>query len=866
MRSLSRSLGNNVEFAVDLRRRELVVSFTMAMPDFDDEDGVSSAENSSMSSQDSDPGPSSQYKFTVPFQQIDEMWMRGSETSGLELLIPMSIPPRFFRKRTDIAATHQDGSKQWHLDSNAFYRQTDITRNRRLLKHAPFSLRKPAPVIDIGKFITAICRSILTSLLLGRWLMYRIKVDDDSVRTGQWKQIQQAMFDFNIGLSQSPPLDLIPYVETGFWKCIDHPQYGPMDNSSILRSLHASGSVFLPFEVQYQLEVCISQGLLHESNMDAGFVNRLASLSNREALRRLESLAYRGERLFDPSALFESNFPRSSTTMSTARRVPTHCVWQRSVTITPTSIYFSSPTVEVTNRIIRKHRELQDRFLRVRFSDEKQEGRIHAGDNDSHDPLFTRIKRCLNNGITVGDRHFEYLASGNSQFREHGAIFYAGTPTLSADQIRKGMGDFSNIRIVAKYASRVGLCFSTTYPINGTRANILPIDDVMHHGYNFTDGVGKISGFLARIIADELGFQGPRNDPPSVFQFRLAGCKGVLAVSQDVGPRDIHIRESQYKFHAPHEGLEIIRCGSFTSAQLNRQLINILTCNGVPDHVFLIKQQKQLQRLEKAMENENVALDLLQHRVDPNQATLTVASMILDGFMQSREPFTMSLLQLWRAWSVKSLKEKASLDVEEGAFVLGCVDETNTLRGHSVEDLDNTAHDEGLLPEIFLQISDLDNPGRYRIITGVCVLARNPSLHPGDIRVVKAVDVPSLHHHKNAVVFPLNGYRDLPSMCSGGDLDGDDFFIAWDKSLVPLAWNVPPMDYKGPVPLTLGRPVTVDDITSFFVNYMKNDSLGRIANAHIANADCEQDGAKSAKCKCVVIFVSCLVAHRALQA
>ena len=32
---------------------------------------------------------------------------------------------------------------------------------------------------------------------------------------------------------------------------------------------------------------------------------------------------------------------------------------------------------------------------------------------------------------------------------------------------------------------------------------------------------------------------------------------------------------------------------------------------------------------------------------------------------------------------------------------------------------------------------------------------------------------------------PAEGYRDIPSECSGGDFDGDDFSILYDKRLIP---------------------------------------------------------------------------------
>jgi len=180
--------------------------------------------------------------------------------------------------------------------------------------------------------------------------------------------------------------------------------------------------------------------------------------------------------------------------------------------------------------------------------------------------------------------------------------------------------------------------------------------------------------------------------------------------------------------------------------------------------------------------------------------------------------------------------------------VLGCVDETGTLRGHSVATEGSKNKDVNKLPQIFLQLSD---PNRYDetiIVKGVCIVGRNPSLHPGDIRVVQAVDNPLLHHLKDVVVFASTGDRPVPNMLSGGDLDGDDFFVIWDPNLIPTEWNFPPMSYTPSKPLELQRDVEVNDIRDFFVKYMKNDVLPLIATAHLAHCDQEEGGPKSQKC------------------
>jgi RNA-dependent RNA polymerase len=43
------------------------------------------------------------------------------------------------------------------------------------------------------------------------------------------------------------------------------------------------------------------------------------------------------------------------------------------------------------------------------------------------------------------------------------------------------------------------------------------------------------------------------------------------------------------------------------------------------------------------------------------------------------------------------------------------------------------------------------------IVKGKVVVAKNPCLHPGDIRILEAVDAPSLHHLVDCLVFPQKG-------------------------------------------------------------------------------------------------------------
>lgn len=71
---------------------------------------------------------------------------------------------------------------------------------------------------------------------------------------------------------------------------------------------------------------------------------------------------------------------------------------------------------------------------------EQAEGRINAcAEKSQNDELFTRVFRTLANGIQIGDRHYQFLAFGNSQFRENGAYFFCETDHLTCEGIRQWM-------------------------------------------------------------------------------------------------------------------------------------------------------------------------------------------------------------------------------------------------------------------------------------------------------------------------------------------------------------------------------------------------------------------------------------------
>ena len=160
MQSLSAASGNDITFNVNVRRKEIHVSFTLDAGGDEENDSASSTESfSSGGSGNIDPTLKNVYRFSIPFHQIQKCFRRKLEAGGYEIFIPAKIPPKFYRKRSNLLETHQSDGKDWNLDVHAWYRQTDFVRHRNALKNTPLSLRKATPVIDIGEFF-ALCRRV----------------------------------------------------------------------------------------------------------------------------------------------------------------------------------------------------------------------------------------------------------------------------------------------------------------------------------------------------------------------------------------------------------------------------------------------------------------------------------------------------------------------------------------------------------------------------------------------------------------------------------------------------------------------------------------------------------------------------------
>lgn len=415
-----------------------------------------------------------------------------------------------------------------------------------------------------------------------------------------------------------------------------------------------------------------------------------------------------------------------------------------------------------------------------------------------------------------------------------------------------------------RFAARQGQAFSATVrSIAVDKSQILNVCDTecQSKKYIFSDGVGIIASDMAATVAKAVHVR-PHGHVPSAFQIRLGGAKGMLTVidssilARSVGSRaKVLLRESMRKFESTHTTLEIVGIAKRIPFYLNRQIISLLSEHGVPDDIFLLLQNNFIQDLDQSfsLNGLHAALRILYtcggfdagHKMAGRSASLNAMTFFQNGLNCVNCEHLFNVMNAFRNRLLKDLKNRAriAIDPDRAVCAIGVMDEFGVLEER----------------EIFCQFKHPVS-GEKKIITGLVVVGRSPCLHPGDIQLVTAVDKPSLHGLVDVVVFPSRGPRPIPSMLGGGDLDGDIFFCITDHRLLPPdIGRVDPMQYEAPAPNKLDRPVKWQDVASFFVNYIKNDRLGQIANAHVVAADREPAGIFSEKCLMLAELHSCAV-------
>ena len=439
------------------------------------------------------------------------------------------------------------------------------------------------------------------------------------------------------------------------------------------------------------------------------------------------------------------------------------------VTVTPTKFRLHGPYPERSNRIMRQYPDNHDSFLRVVFVDETDLQYRFDRDVDGHAFIQRRVGTLLKDGLTVGERRFEFLAYSQSALKEHAVWFVKpfmdkNRQLVNARTIIERIGTFgalpSDPRLLycpARYAARISQAFTATDSSFMIQPEEIIVEDDIKDPtgkWTFTDGVGTISPEVARDIwrvqRNRRRRAGRAEEYPRAFQIRFQGSKGVVSVNYRLSGRIVVLRPSMIKFSAPaSRDLEIARSfyrpGPF---YLNRPLIMVLEALGVPYEVFQRLQKDAVKQAEQSVESLEKSARLLE--------TFGLgASFRLTSVMLSLHKLGVGPLGEDDFWSrmmafaihhvLRELKHHARIPVPEGWNVVGVADIHGYLK-------------EG---EIFCHL--VLNDGREIYFDGPTLVSRSPTIHPGDVQVAHAIGRPppgSPFAHeslRNTLVFSTKG-------------------------------------------------------------------------------------------------------------
>ncbi|KAK3716992.1 hypothetical protein LTR37_006047 [Vermiconidia calcicola] len=354
-------------------------------------------------------------------------------------------------------------------------------------------------------------------------------------------------------------------------------------------------------------------------------------------------------------------------------------------------------------------------------------------------------------------------------------------------------------------------------------------------------------------IMEQIGQELKSGYVPSVVQFRMAGSKGLIFLERcdptDEKPKGplIQITSSQSKLklrardldpklYDPHiTSLYVVRTSKpLTPSCIYTDFMPILVDRHVPPEAIagpaLLDAQGMKDEFLDALQDRGRLLRWLhkervvaeEHRDKgitlvadfPYARAEKAIRMLESGFEPTKfQPLSKLVLDLAKTIFERKMKY-IQVRLPRSTMPFGIADPTGTLKPG----------------EIHLAFSS-----PFRIegtewsinrLTGEVLVARNPAARSSDIQKIKAVFRPELAHILDVVVFPARGPRPLADKLSGGDYDGDTFWICWEQSLVKPFRNAP-APRAPPDPRTLGIEVDHRTLGEIVIDPSREENVRR---------------------------------------
>ncbi|KDQ32556.1 hypothetical protein PLEOSDRAFT_1031408 [Pleurotus ostreatus PC15] len=416
----------------------------------------------------------------------------------------------------------------------------------------------------------------------------------------------------------------------------------------------------------------------------------------------------------------------------------------------------------------------------------------------------------MTKGLFLNDVQYRFYHHSNSQLRSRSCFMRAARSDEELDRRIYAMGDFGRIMNVAKRAKRIGLLFSgAEIDWQLDPRYVLDIRDIKSGDELFSDGCGLISRkFLVQLSkAKRIIFRGSRYTP-CVIQIRYRGYKGVLMRHPQLdkdGQSHVHFRDSMKKFTATGDNTFSVVGYSqpYAFGRLNNEIVTLLWSLGVSKEKLIAKQEAYFEWIRKASDDVSSAVDFLSCLGQyPLAERVLLDSIDDDDVAKSIRKAQLSEVSNFR----KNDKNRVRMMIQKSRLLYGVCDPFQVLK-------------EG---QVYIRITT-SRKGPSTPLNCSVLVVRNPCLHPGTLQLSHLVD---------CIVFASvarPGHHAAPSMSSGGDLDGDKFFVCWDPDLVPAkvaeSYDYPPNKEQ------TKREVSRLDLAKHFAAY-NGVGLAKVASLH----------------------------------
>ncbi|OQO01530.1 hypothetical protein B0A48_12565 [Cryoendolithus antarcticus] len=462
--------------------------------------------------------------------------------------------------------------------------------------------------------------------------------------------------------------------------------------------------------------------------------------------------------------------------------------------ITPTGTFLHGPEPEPVNRVLRKYPSHTDNFIRLIFQDEDG-GSVRYDSQATQELVYHgRFKSVLDGSIIIAGQGFTFLGFSHSSLRAQSCWFMSplilNSVMMYPPMVLKELGSFDSIRVPAKCVARIGQNFTdTNATIDVEEDQLFGVEDITRNNYEFSDGVGTISLALLQKIWRVYGTR--RTLKPTALQIRCAGAKGMVSLDTRLAGNQLCLRPSMVKFEAPNSrNLEI--CGAAfrpLPMVLNRQFIKIMEDLNVPNDSFIQLQQAAVKAL-RCMTADSVNTETFLEEASVSKVTQMpdlIGKMGWIGIDYRTDDFLYSVVEMAVVSKLRDVKYRGRIPVPKGFTLYGIMDETGYLQEGQIFVVTETQGSNPSASATTLMLPSTSG-GKRVLVKDRVVITRSPAMHPGDVQLVDAVDVPQdspLQLLRNVVVFSQHGRRDLASQLGGADLDGDLYNVIYDDCLIP---------------------------------------------------------------------------------